>query len=120
LSHHGKDQSNIDQLKRIESEFFKELARLCKSMKDTQESGKTLLDQTTIVVTSNLGNGSNHSNKDLPVLVIGGNYNHGQHLAFEPSSIPLSNLYVTILNQFGLADRSFGLSNGTLPGLEIG
>lgn len=120
LSHHGKDPSNVSQLKRIEREFFVQLNGLLRKMQQTKEGDSTLLDNTTIVVTSNLGNGSNHSNKDLPVLLIGGKYNHGRHLAFEPSSVPLSNLYVSILNQFGIADKSFGTSTGPLRGLEIG
>lgn len=120
LSHHGKDPSNIAQLKLIEGAFFKELGRLLTKLNSTQEGEATLLDRTTIVVTSNLGNGSNHSNKDLPVLVLGGRFGHGQHLAFEPGTVPLSNLYVSVLNQFGLADRSFGSSTGPLSGLEIG
>lgn len=119
LSHHGKDPNNIAQLKLIEVEFFKQLAELLRKLKDTKEGDGTLLDQTTIVVTSNLGNGSNHSNKDLPVLLIGGRYEHGQHLSYEPSTVPLCNLYVSILNQFGLADRSFGTSTGPLEGLGI-
>ena len=120
LSHHGKDPNNVAQLKLIEGEFFKELSRLLTKLKNTKEGNVTLLDRTTIVVTSNLGNGSNHSNKDLPVLLLGGNYNHGQHLRLDPSSTPLSNLFVTILNQFGLADKSFGTSTGSLNGLEVG
>ena len=120
LSHHGKDPNNIAQLKRIESVFFKELGRLMTSLKNTREGDARLLDRTTIVVTSNLGNGSNHSNKDLPVLLLGGRYSHGKHLAFDPSTVPLSNLYVSVLNQFGLADKSFGPSTGALKGLEIG
>lgn len=120
LSHHGKDPNNIAQLKRIESEFFKELSRLLTNLQNTKEGDATLLDRTTIVVTSNLGNGSNHSTKDLPVLLLGGRYNHGQHLAFEPSTVPLCNLYVSVLNHLGLADPSFGTSTGTLEGLEIG
>ena len=120
LSHHGKDEGNITQLKLIEKEFFKGLHELLTRLKNTPEGDKNLLDQTTIVVTSNLGNGSNHSNKDLPVLLMGGHYKHGQHLVFEPNTVPLCNLYVSILNQFGLADRQFGSSNGVLKGLEIG
>lgn len=120
LSHHGKDPNNITQLKLIEREFFLGLKDLLTNLKNTREGDATLLDRTTIVVTSNLGNGSNHSNKDLPVLLIGGNFNHGRHLAFEPSTVPLSNLYVSMLNQFGLADKSFGTSTGTLQGLDIG
>jgi hypothetical protein len=119
LSHHGMDPNNISQLKLIEKAFFEELKILLTNLKNDKEGDATLLDRTTIVVTSNLGNASNHSNKDLPVLLLGGNYNHGQHLAFEPSTMPLSNLYVSVLNQFGIADTEFGSSTGPLKGLEI-
>ena len=120
LSHHGKDPNNINQLKKIESVFFKELARLLDKLQSTTEGSNTLLDNTTILVTSNLGNGSSHSTKDLPALLIGGNYNHSQHFAFEPSTVPMCNLFVSILNQFGMADKSFGSSTGALAGLEVG
>lgn len=120
LSHHGKDPGNIAQLKLVEKEFFKGLKKLLTDLKNTREGDSTLLDRTTIIVSSNLGNGSSHSNKELPVLLLGGNYNHGQHLAFEPGAAPLSNLFVSTLNQFGIADKSFGVSTGALQGLEIG
>jgi hypothetical protein len=119
LSHHGQDPNNIAQLKLIEMELFKELKTLLTNLKNTKEGDATLLDRTTIVVTSNLGNASNHSTKDLPVLVIGGRFKHGQHLAFEPSTVPLCNLYVSVLNQFGFEDKSFGTSTGTLRGLDF-
>ena len=119
LSHHGQDPNNIAQLKLIEKELFKELKVLLTKLKNTKEGDATLLDRTTIIVASNLGNASNHSTKDLPVMLIGGRYNHGQHLAFEPSSVPLSNLYVSVLNQFGLADKKFATSTGPLKGLEL-
>lgn len=120
LSHHGMDPGNIAQLKLIESAFFEELKLLLTNLRKDREGDATLLDRTTIIVTSNLGNASNHSNKDLPVLLIGGNYGHGQHLAFEPGAAPLSSLYVSVLNQFGLADKTFATATGPLPGLEIG
>lgn len=119
LSHHGQDPENIAQLKLIEKELFKELKTLLTRLKTTQEGDSNLLERTTIIVTSNLGNASNHSTKDLPLMVIGGRYRHGQHLAFEPSTVPLANLYVTVLNQFGLADKSFATSNGPLKGFEL-
>lgn len=120
LSHHGMDPGNIAQLKLIERAFFEELKLLLTNLKNDREGDATLLDRTTIVVTSNLGNASNHSNKDLPVLLIGGNYGHGSHLAFEPGAAPLSSLYVSVLNQFGLADKTFATATGPLKGLEIG
>jgi len=119
LSHHGKDPNNIAQLKLIEQEFFVQLKQLLGRLKEAKEGDATLLDRTTIVVTSNLGNGSNHSNKDLPVLLAGGRFKHGQHLAFEPSTVPLSNLFVSVLNQFGIPDNSFATSTGPLQGLDL-
>jgi hypothetical protein len=72
------------------------------------------------VVTSNLGNASNHSNKELPVLLLGGGFNHGGHLAFEPGSFPLANLYVSVLNRFGIADTTFATATGPLERVEFG
>lgn len=119
LSHHGRDPNNIAQLKLIEREFFVELKRLLTNLKNAKEGDATLLDRTTIVITSNLGNGSNHSNKNLPVIVAGGRYQHGQHLAYEPSTVPLSNLYLSVLNQFGIPDTSFATSTGPLRGFDL-
>jgi hypothetical protein len=119
LSHHGQDEGNIAQLKRIETAFFTELKTLLVNLKNTKEDNSTLLERTTIVITSNLGSGSSHSNKDLPVLIAGGRFKHGQHLAFEPSSTPLCNVFVSVLNQLGLEDKSFGTSTGALKGLEL-
>ena len=119
LSHHGQDEGNIAQLKRVERAFFDELTTLLTNLKNTSEGDSTLLDRTTIVVTSNLGSGNSHSNKDLPVLLAGGRFQHGQHLAVEPGSTPLSNLYVSVLNQLGFEDKSFGTSTGPLKGLEM-
>jgi len=120
LSHHGQDPNNVEQLKTIERAFFEEFKGLLRNLAHTREGEASLLDRTTIVVTSNLGNGSNHSNKDLPVIVAGGGFHHGRHLAFDPSTVPLSNLYVSILNRFGFADRSFATSTGPLEGLAFG
>lgn len=119
LSHHGQDEGNIAQLKRVESAFFDELKTLLTNLKNTREGDSTLLDRTTILVTSNLGSGNSHSNKDLPVLLAGGRFRHGQHLAVEPGTTPLSNLYVSVLHQFGFEDDSFGTSTGELEGLEL-
>jgi hypothetical protein len=118
LSHHGQDEGNIAQLKRVESAFFAELKTLLANLRDTREGDASLLDRTTIVVTSNLGNGSSHSNKDLPVLVAGGRFRHGQHLAIPPGTVPLSNLFVSVLHQLGFDDASFGASTGPLRSLE--
>ena len=69
---------------------------------------------------SNLGNAATHGVKNLPVLLAGGGFKHGQHLAFDQKDPPpLCNLYVSMLQRLGIEADKFGSSTGTLTGLEI-
>ena len=68
---------------------------------------------------SNLADASTHGVKNMPVLLAGGGFKHGRHLAFDPkSNPPLCNLYVSMLQRLGLEVDKFGSSTGTLTGLE--
>ena len=119
LSHHGKDPGKLDQLKIVEVETMKTLRDLLAKLKQSKEARASLLDRTTVFLGSNLGDGSSHSVKNLPVLVAGGGFKHGQHLAFDPQNPPpLCNLYVSMLQSLGIEVDRFGSSNGTLTGLE--
>lgn len=119
LSHHGQDPQKISQLKTLEIEKMKAVCELLEKLKNTQEQGESLLDRTMVYFSSNLGNASNHSTKNLPILLAGGGFKHSQHLAFNPDSPPpLSNLYVTMLQRLGIETDQFGSSTGTLIGLE--
>lgn len=119
LSHHGQDPKKIEQLKTVELEKMKTVHELLMKLKQTTEEGETLLDRTMVYFSSNLGNASNHSSKNLPVLLAGGGFQHGQHLAFDPQSgPPLSNLYVSMLQRLGIEQDKFGSSTGTLSGLD--
>jgi hypothetical protein len=119
LSHHGKDQTKLDQLKIVEIEQMKLLRDLLAKLKETKEEGVSLLDRTTLFLGSNLGDGSSHSVKNLPVLVAGGGFKHGQHLAFDPQNPPpLANLFVSMLQRLGLPVDKFSTSTGTLTGLS--
>jgi hypothetical protein len=119
LSHHGKDPNKIAQLKMVELEKMKTLGAFLIKLKQTKEDGVSLLDRTMIFFSSNLGNASSHSVTNLPVLLAGGGFKHGRHLAFDPSKPPsLCNLYVTMLQRLGIEADRFGSSTGTLTGLE--
>jgi hypothetical protein len=120
LSHHGQDPAKLAQLKIVETEKLKVLRDLLAKLKQTKEHGSTLLDNTMVFFSSNLGNASNHSCKNLPVLFAGGGFKHGKHLAFDQKNHPpLSNLFVTMLQRLGLEIDKFGTSTGTLTGLEV-
>jgi hypothetical protein len=119
LSHHGQDPNKIAQLKKVELEKMKLLRDLLAKLKRTKEEGASLLDRTTVFFSSNLGNASSHSTRNLPVILAGGGFKHGRHLAFNPAGPPpLCNLYVTMLRRLGIEAEKFGSSTGTLPGLE--
>ena len=119
LSHHGKDPSKLEQLKIVEVETMKTLRDLLARLKQSKEGNSTLLDLTTVFLGSNLGDGSSHSTQNLPVLLAGGGFQHGQHLPFDPKNPPpLCNLYVSMLQRLGIEADKFGSSTGTLTGLE--
>ncbi|GDY07406.1 hypothetical protein LBMAG52_08920 [Planctomycetia bacterium] len=67
-----------------------------------------------------MGDSNTHDNTNLPILLAGGGFQHGQHLAFKrDNNTPLCNLFVTMLQRLGLESGAFGSSTGTLAGLEI-
>ena len=89
-------------------------------LRASQESGVTLLDQTQVLYGSNLGNGNNHDTRNLPILLAGGGFKHGQHLAFDKTNNePLPNLFVSMLHRLGIETDKFASSKGTLKGLEM-
>jgi hypothetical protein len=120
LSHHGMDPEKIDQLRLVERAELRALAGLLRQLKETAEPGGSLLDSTMVLYGSNLGNASSHDPSNLPILLAGGGFAHGQHLAFDRrQNAPLANLYVTMLQRFGIETDRFGSSAGTLTGLEM-
>ncbi len=120
LSHHGKDPAKLDQLKIVEIELMKLLRDFLARLQAIPEEGASVLDRTLVYLGSNLGDGSSHSIKNLPVLLAGGGFKHGQHLAFDPQTPPpLCNFYTSLLQRLGLPLDKFGTATGTLTGLEM-
>lgn len=120
LSHHGKDPEKIEELTVIESEQMRAFGRFLGKLRESHEDGATLLDKTQILIGSNLGNASSHNNKNLPILLAGGGYRHGQHLAFDQdNNHPLPQLFVSMLQRIGIETESFAGVSGTLPGLNF-
>lgn len=120
LSHHGQDPAKLAELRIIEIQQMQLFGELLAKLKSTQEEGSTLLDRTIVMFGSNLGNASSHDNRNLPILVAGGGFRHGQHLAFDSEKHPpLCNLFVQFLQRLGADVSSFGSGRGTIPGFEM-
>ncbi|MFZ9089128.1 MAG: DUF1552 domain-containing protein [Planctomycetaceae bacterium] len=119
LSHHGQDPEKLAELRIIELEQMQLFAELLERLQESREAGGTLLDRTIVLFGSNLGNASSHDNRNLPIVVAGGGFQHGQHLGFDPDRPPpLCNLFVQFLQRLGAEVDQFGSSTGTLNGFE--
>jgi hypothetical protein len=116
LSHHGQDESKIEQLQRIETAIVRCFGGLLAALRSKDESGDTLLSNTTVVFGSNLGNANSHDWRNLPILFAGGRFRHGQHIGYDPDrNVPLCNLFVTMLQKhMGFAVDRFASSTSTL------
>jgi hypothetical protein len=120
LSHHGQDPEKLAQLKIIQVKQMTAVGELITKLQSTKEGGRTLLDRTAVMFGSAMGNASSHNCKNLPIVLAGGGFKHGQHLAFDrEDNTPLCRLYVSMLQWFGVETDQFGTGKGTLPGLEI-
>ena len=121
VSHHGQNKAKLEQLALIEIAQLKTFRDFLDKLARTRETGDSLLDNTIVLYGSNMGNASNHDNRNLPTMLIGGRFEHGQHLAFnQADNEPLANLFVSMLQSLGLEEDRFGLTGlRPLPGLVV-
>jgi hypothetical protein len=120
LSHHGLDKEKLEQLAIIEKEIIVAWGQFLRDLSSTKDMAGNLLNHTSVLLTSNLGNASNHSNQNMPVLIGGGGFKHGQHLAFDKkNNYPLPNLYVSLLQRVGMETDQFASGKSTMNGLEF-
>lgn len=115
LSHHGNDPDLIRDLVRVETEHMRCLDRFLSKLKDTSDvHGRPLLDSTVVLFGSGMGDASRHSNQNLPTIVAGGGFQHGQHIAAEREAenpLLLGDVYISILQKMGIERETF--SNAT-------
>jgi len=120
LSHHGLDKEKLEQLAIVEEEIIIAWGQFLRDLASTKDMAGNLLNHTSVLLTSNLGNASNHSNQNMPVLIGGGGFKHGQHLAFDKkNNYPLPNLYVSLLQRVGMETDQFASGKSTMNGLEF-
>lgn len=115
LSHHGQADDKVKQLEEADRRQMTLLKKLLQSLTDKRDGDQRLLDRTMILFGSNMGDSNTHDNSNLPILLAGGGFKHGQHLAFKrDNNTPLSNLFVTMLERLGVQSDRFGSSTGTI------
>jgi len=118
LSHHGNNPEMIRDLITIETAHMHCLDGFLKQLKEKKRAdGKSLLDETIVLVGTGMGDASRHSNANLPTLVAGGGFNHGSHIATDaskPDAPLLGDLYITLMQKLGLETNEFSNTNRNL------
>jgi hypothetical protein len=120
LSHHGGDPAKQRRIRAINRFHVEQLAYLLEKLRSIPEGSGTLLDHCLVVYGSGISDGNAHTHENLPILVAGrgnGTVKPGRHVRYT-QEIPLTNLYVSILERLGIAVPGFGDSTGRLAGME--
>ncbi len=115
LSHHGEDPYKLELYAKIDRFYADRLAYLLRKLEQTKDPwGKSVLDQSMIVYGCAIGDGNKHNHNDLPIVVAGGaggTFQPGRHVKFN-NDVPLTNLYLTMLDRYGIQLDRLGDSTG--------
>ncbi|MEK0446995.1 MAG: hypothetical protein RLZZ399_2316 [Verrucomicrobiota bacterium] len=119
LSHHQNKEETLEKIARIDLFYTEQLAYLLQRLHETPDGSSNLLHNSMLVYGSGLSDGNRHAHHNLPILLAGrggGALQPGQHLRVG-ESVPMSNLYVRMLEIMGVPVERFGDSTGTLTGV---
>ena len=111
LSHHGQKKEKIDKLLKLEHAIIKRINTSLNVMRERQVGNGSLFDQTTTLLTASMGSANSHNFDDLPALVVDNRMKTAGH--WQKKDVPMSNLYLGLLQQFGGEGDQFGESTGS-------
>ncbi len=115
LSHHGNDAAAIKHLVTLEKYQIEQFSKFVTRLSKMNDGDRTLLDSTAVLFGSGIGDANTHKNSDLPVVLAGGGYRHGEYKrlpAAGANKVPLCNLFVDLAQRMGVGIESFGSSTG--------
>lgn len=117
ISHHQRKADNLEKIAKIDYFYMEQLAYFLDKLKHTPDvDGKSLLHNSMIVYGGCISDGNRHNHDDLPILVAGhagGAFSPGGHVDLG-ENVPLSNLHLRMLDEFGVKTPRFGDSSGAL------
>lgn len=120
ITHHGGRPEVIAELRGHEERQFEVFNGFLTALASAKEGDASLLDRTQVLYGTCMGSANSHSNVNLPVLIAGGGFRHGQHLAFDATNNHnLATLYVSMLQRLGIETSTFASARTTMRGLEM-
>lgn len=124
LSHEpDSNEEAYEKLIQINTWYCEQVAFLAKRLDETPEPGGegSMLDNTTIVWTNELGKGNSHTRNNIPFVLVGGGLGFKMGQAVDFGAVPHNRLLMTICAAMGFPQTAFGnpkfCSDGVLTGL---
>jgi hypothetical protein len=119
LSHHFNDPSKIDRLQRIDQHHVAMFSQFLGKLKSAKDGEGTLLDNSMVVYGSSISDGNKHEHLNLPTILAGGGggkIHGGRHVRFKKGT-PMTNLFLTMLDNVGVQPERIGDSTGKVEHL---
>lgn len=113
ISHEpDSNKDAVEKLTKINKWYCEQVAYLAKRLSETPEPGGTgsMLDNTTIVWTNELGQGNSHTLENIPFVLVGGGlgFKMGQAIKYEKNGVAHNRLLLSIAHAFGHNIKTFG------------
>ncbi|MFO0907450.1 MAG: DUF1552 domain-containing protein [Isosphaeraceae bacterium] len=111
LSHHPDSQEDsVAKLIKINTWFCEQMAYLAKRLAETPEPGGqgSLLDNTSILWTNELGKGNSHTLDNIPFVLVGNGVNFKTGRSLKYKNVPHNRLLLSIAHGFGHELKTFG------------
>jgi hypothetical protein len=125
LSHHpDSDKDAVDKLTRINKWFCEQMAYLAKRLAETPEpgGGGSLLDNTLLVWTNELGKGNSHTLDNIPFVLVGNGLDFKMGRSIKYPKLPHNRLLLSLAHGMGHRIKTFGNPDfcgaGPLPNLS--
>jgi Protein of unknown function (DUF1552) len=119
LSHHFNDPAKIDRLQKIDQHHVDMFSYFLGKLKGAKDGEGTLLDNSMVVYGSSISDGNKHEHLNLPTVLAGGGagkIHGGRHIRFKKGT-PMTNLFLTMLDNVGVQPERIGDSTGKIEHL---
>jgi hypothetical protein len=116
LSHHQNNPEKLAKIAKIDNFYVQQLAYFLQRLKDTKEGNQNLLDSSMVIYGGGISDGNTHDHDRLPVILAGhgnGTLNPGRHVKLN-EKVPMTNLYLAMLERMGVKAERMGDSTGVL------
>ena len=115
ISHHQREPEKVAKTAKINAYHVKMFTYLLERLRDTPDGDGTLLDHMTMIYGAGIADSNSHAPVNIPFLLAGGgagNLKGGRHTNLK--GVPLANLHLTLMDQFGVSWDRIGDSTGRL------